>query len=770
MNRILKRIFVFLLSIALVLVCFQPIGSFAKDNKSEKKKTQSDQAMPDLNFNFDLNPNPNTNTNTDSKNGNLTAITATTKVAENNLFELNIDAKTGNIRLVNKKNQKEWLGSPQVDSKTLPNNKAYMDSPVQIKYTDGSSVSSTYTLKGKNNKVSIKHIDNGVRVNFDVAELKVKFALEYQLTENGFEVKIPEKSIKENGSVRIISLEVLPFFNAAKESDNGAVFVPDGSGALMTFKVKHPKYYSIYSEPVYGPDNTFKADLGEVFADGFTRSSPPKESIAMPVFGLYKNNLGYLGIITEGAEAANINATPAGIRNIPLYHTGAELIYRKQDVMFIGSSGKIPLFQGKMIAGDRKVKFILLEDEDANYVGLAKAYREYLIDIGVKAIDQKDVPLNIQLDGGILRDEILGSKFIEMTTFDQAQSIIDKYVKKGITHLNITLNGWSKNGIYGNQPAHFPVDKHLGGEKDLQDLVTYAKEKGVSLNLSANYVRPFQESDGFSKRTETVRGIDREVLESPNYHVSGGFGNRNEIFYLLKPEKTYSYISNEIDKYKELGISGVHLNYMGDLLYSDLDPNEYTSRKQTASTWVKSLDILRKEVGKTSVDYGFAYTFGHVDEIMNSPLDSSHFVMLDETVPFYQIVLHGLIPYTAKPSNLRNNSSFELLRAIEYGALPSFELTHGPTKNLRRTMEDRLFSSNFSYWFDKSVEEYQNFEKIYQNIGAQPIVNHEQVQPNVFKTTYENGTQIIVNYNQNAVTVDEQTIDKLDYAVKEGGN
>ena len=56
---------------------------------------------------------------------------------------------------------------------------------------------------------------------------------------------------------------------------------------------------------------------------------------------------------------------------------------------------------------------------------------------------------------------------------------------------------------------------------------------------------------------------------------------------------------------------------------------------------------------------------GHVNRIDNAPLDSSHFIFLDETIPFYQIVMHGLIPYTARAANLRDDSAAEMLRMLD---------------------------------------------------------------------------------------------------------
>ncbi len=757
----------------LVLSSFLPNGGAAE--KADEEDTEVIETENVDNTTEETNDTTTINNTTEQDTvgePDLYPITATKKVTENHTFELYLDEANGNLRIINKKTDKEWLGTPQVDKQSiLPNNKSFMDSPIHIKYTDGASISQTYTLKDPQNAVAIESIDQGVQVKFDVKELNVSFDLEYRLLDDGFEVTLPYDSLKEEGTVRLLSLEVLPFFNAAKKTDEGALFVPDGSGALMVFREDHPLYYSGYSQPIYGPDHTFASELGEVLDQGWTRSAPPKENIALPVFGNYRNNIGFLGIVTKGEEDANINATPSGIRGIPIYRSGVEFMFRKQDVMFIGSSGRIPLFQGNRIEGDRKVRYILLDDQDANYVGMANTYRNYLInEVGVKPVVPEDLTMNVSLLGGILREDIIGSTFIEMTTFEQVRTIIDSYLEEGVDHLNLTLKGWSKNGLYGNQPNHFPAARQLGGNKELQRLSDYADSKGISLHLETNYVRPFNKSKALKKRTDVVRGIDREVMDSPNYFISSRFSNPNQVFYLMKPEKVYQkHIVGDINKFKDLGISGIHFSYMGNLLYSDQDPNHLSSRKDTIEVWVNALNSYRENVGRTTVDYGFAYTLANVDQINNIPVDSSHFVYLDQTVPFYQIALHGLIPYTAAPANLRNDDKVEFLRSIEYGTYPNYELTFEPTSKMRRTMEDRLFSSEFSYWFGKSVDEYKRLAEIHQKTYDQPIVGHEQLTDKLVKVTYGNGVEIIINYGNEAINVSGVSVQAYDYTVIEGG-
>lgn len=700
----------------------------------------------------------------------LTAVTATKKVSENDKYELYIDEKTGNVRIVEKSTKQQWLGSPQVPKSTMPNNKKFMDSPAHIKYTMGADTTSTYTLKEKENKFEIETTDYGAKVTFHTKE-KISFALEYRLTDNGLEVTIPFDSIKEEGQARLLSIEPLPFWNAASGDEQGALFVPDGSGALITYKKTHAQFFAGYSETIYGEDDAYVAPSHTDMEADWERALPFKEKIALPVFGNYRNGIGSLGIVTQGQYDAKINATPSGIRAIPMYRTSAEFMYRKQDVIFIGTSGQIPFFQGELIPGDRKVRFVTVEGQDANYVGLAQAYRNYLTtEQNVQAVEQSGYPLSIKLFGGIVRDDILGSTFIKMTTFDQAKSIIDAYAAKGMTNLELTFEGWSNDGMYGDQPDHFPVEKGLGGSKELKELAAYAKQKGVKLYLEANYARAYSESDGMSKSKDAIRGMDKQVKEDPNYFISERWNKDFEMFYLMKPERVVNkHVLKELDNYADLGIDGVQLAYWGGNLYSDLDPRAITHREQTASTWVSALDAIRSEVGGTGVDYGFAYTLGHVNKINNAPLDSSHFIYLDETVPFYQIAVHGLVPYTASPTNLRDDAQVDMLRALEYGALPSFELTYAETSKLQRTLETRLFSSQYTSWIDKASSEYAETAAYYESIAGKAITNHEKLSQDVFRTTYEGGTQIIVNYGDADAIVGGVTVPALGYTVGNGG-
>lgn len=699
-----------------------------------------------------------------------TPITAGAKALENDRYELYVDGKTGSPRIVDKITKQEWLGTPKLESTAMPNVKKFTEAPVHIRYTEGADITQAYPLKDDSSSISVQVVEDAVVVHVSFDSLKLSLDLEYRLTDNGFEVNIPENTIQEQGTARLTSIEPLPFFHAATEKDKGALLLPDGSGALMEFREVHPAYLRGYSEYIYGSDPTFIKQNHDIVESNWVHALAPKQSATLPVFGIYKNGSGYLAIVTQGETDAKINGVPAGVRAINLYRASTEFTVRKDDIIFVGNSGQIPYYQGQRISGDRTLRYVLLEGEDAGYVGMAKAYRNYLVEQqGVKPVVQDKQPLQVQVLGGILRDEIIGSTFIEMTTFAQVKEMIDAYASQGVTDLELTLDGWSKNGLYGNQPDHFPVDRHLGGADGLRDLRKYADEKGVDLYLKANYVRAFSQSDGMNKNKDAVKSINQEVLKHYNYYIGNPWNKEDEVFYLMKPDQAFNKrISKESGKFADIGMTGVQFKHFGDLLYSDEDKKTASDRKATANMYVKTLDLFREQVGRTAVDYGFGYLLGHVDRIDEVPLDSSNFVYTDRTIPFYQLVVHGLIPYSSSPVNLLDDSRHGVLRALEYGAVPSYKLTAESTSKLQRTMGDDLFSSELANWLKPSADLYLELKEIYESVKNEQMVNHEELQKEVYRTTYANGVQVIVNYNVSDVMIDGQTVPNQGYLIIRG--
>ncbi|MDQ0114469.1 DUF5696 domain-containing protein [Paenibacillus harenae] len=691
--------------------------------------------------------------------------------AENGKFQLYWIDAFGQVRIRNKTTGKEWSGVPKTEKALPPNQVKLISNSLVIYYTEGKEIVSTNPAKEKA-VVNASSIDDGLRIDYDFETLGLKLAVMYRLTDQGLDVTMPFSLIEETSNKRLTGVELFPFLDAGAPGDPGALFVPDGSGAIMTFDEKKSPSVDFYSEYIYGGDHAFqKAVYEQVSALRFeTIAKSPREKIALPVFGLYKGNRAFLGIVTQGAADAKINAYPAGVQNIPLFRISTQFVYRQGDSIFVGANSEVPLMQRDMIPGDRSIRYIFLEDDKANYVGMAESYREYLLkEEGVAPSSDLQPRLQIRLFGGVEQTEVIGNSFVKMTTFEQARTIIDRFIAAGVPNLEVTYEGWSADGLLGDQPAHFPAAAGLGGNKELKKLAAYLKEKDIPLYGAANYVKPFSESSAVKPGRDAIRGLNKEVMNVYKPWVTNMQMSR-ELYYLLKPWRVYDrYIDKEAGKFSDVGFTGVQLDYMGEMIYSDLTEPVF-NRAQTIEVWRRSMDHMRESTGRSAVNYGFSYALGHVDRINDIPVDFSQYIYLDEAVPFYQIAIHGLIPYSATPANLADDPRVYKLKLLEFGAMPSYKLSHSPTSDLRRSRIDAVFNGAYQNWIESATAEYEEISSILEPLAGLSIVDHELLASGVKRTTYEDGTSIIVNYNPGEVRVEGKAIAGFGYKVLKGGN
>ena len=144
--------------------------------------------------------------------------------------------------------------------------------------------------------------------------------------------------------------------------------------------------------------------------------------------------------------------------------------------------------------------------------------------------------------------------------------------------------------------------------------------------------------------------------------------------------------------------------------------------------------------------------------IYNTPTKNSAYNMFDKEVPFYQIVLKGYVPMTGGTVQSEINTDTELLKAAETGTALLFNCIYEDATLVRGLREENLYSSTYTIWMDKAVKYYKLYNKLFNEIKNEAIVDHVEIQENVMKTTYENGKVVYVNYSKQDVTVEGVTV------------
>ena len=165
------------------------------------------------------------------------------------------------------------------------------------------------------------------------------------------------------------------------------------------------------------------------------------------------------------------------------------------------------------------------------------------------------------------------------------------------------------------------------------------------------------------------------------------------------------------------------------------------------------------------VEGGNAFILPFVDHILKAPVGGSNFTVLDRTIPFYQLVLHGFVNYAGQPFNFTPGYRKNILRSLETGASPYYLWTYSPSSLLKETDYDHFYSSYYADWLDEAGKVYQEINRVLQELQDQRIIDHQRLQEQVYQTTYEDGTAIIVNYNQEPVRINGLQIKEEDYLI-----
>ncbi len=689
---------------------------------------------------------------------------------ETTALRLYVDPELGKVVVEDKRSGKLWRSNPvePAKRKTLLQNAVFL-----LNFTnDRLQMTNLASSASENPELRIETLDDGgVREIFNLTKRKITLALDLRLTDDYLEVSVPDDQIEERGPFRVVSIEVLPLFGSAKTGSEGYVMIPDGSGALVTFKPKFPQYRQRYSGVIYGEDaggRAFRRLAGSV------RQRTYSEQPWLPIWGLKDGDHAYVGMVTQGDFEAKINAYLSGYitdRN----RASAEFLYRRQASIPRRRTLFVNRIEERRLLGPRKLRYVLLNGADANYVGMAKAYRRYLTETrGVRRITERPRPY-LQIFMGITRRIGFFDEFVQMTTFEQARDILQAFLDKGLTDFDVSLLGWNDDGFRGRFPRRYPAEADLGGDGALRGLINFAHDKGLRVILNDDYLYGYTRYNGgiigqipgvrniwknfaygFNTRFDVIRGVNKLAVNQ----------GRGDVYLINAHIARTRYAAKDLPLHKRMKADGVEFRYFGRFVLSDTNELHPLRREAAAAEWMQIVDQAKEELGgAVSVEGANAYTLGHADRIVETPMDSTD-AFADQPVPVYQIATHGLASLMAPLANLRNDPRREYLRQIEWGAQPTYQLTFQPSDDLIRTRHHELFSSLYTDWVDEAAAEYRVFHEELGHLATQFIEGHEQVMDEVYRTTFEDGTRVVVNYRDSAVTVGGQRIGPMDYLVQ----
>lgn len=569
------------------------------------------------------------------------------------------------------------------------------------------------------------------------------FSVSFRIVGDYLEASVPSADIVEQGDFSLASIELLPYLGANADTSGGALLVPDGVGALLPYRESRGGATVSVTLPVWGQEQfpfsharqpargalprELYFRLGEYTLSPYTASAG--------VFGLLRGGAGFLGIVTEGEEEAQVKAALSG--HVVAYNrAGAEFWFRRPYTQHLSRSMNVTKLGDTRIPGSRTVRYVFVPGPRASYVDLARTYREYLTrERGVAPLAGEPT-LPVHLFCGIRKRELLSNRLLTTTSYAQAARIIEELASRGASGLTYVLKGWAKGGFEGALPAKTEPEPRFGGRKGLEDLVSRAGAAGARLYLEVDYVTSIRGNPGFS-----MRSIVRDANRLPITNQEGT--------YVLSPSVAYEkFALREIPILAGMGVDGLHFRHLGSLVLSDRGEEHFQERGRAIEEWRRILDLARERGLGVSVEGANSYTLGLAGALTRVPGDASLRITGSEEVPFFPIAMHGLVSYSSAPLNLSGTKRQDLLRMIEYGAVPLFELTAEDSVLLQYTTYSGLFASRFEHWVDAVLEAHRIFVREMGHLHGVEIVDHERAGPGLARTVYGDGTEVLVNYTE----------------------
>jgi len=322
----------------------------------------------------------------------------------------------------------------------------------------------------------------------------------------------------------------------------------------------------------------------------------------------------------------------------------------------------------------------------------------------------------------------------------------------GVKNMMVNLYDWTKKSGWASAANWAPANE-LGGAKGLKALAAYARDQDNLLSLSKQTV--WIQRKGLSMGFINTAAVKSKSLLT--YYVYG--------WHLLNPNYLYNaYKRDYWPKAERLGVNALCLNNLGRDLYFDFNKAAPVDRSETARVFAKLAEDARDDFGYAVLESANAYLFSAADWNMWVDTHDSRLLLSDEAVPFYQMVIHGSIPYTGPAYNLMFNREDQELLAVEYGYLPFFYLTEEPPQKMRDAGLDDFFSGRAADWMKDICETYTRYERDFGEVWNKKITRHKRA-GELSVTEYENGVRVYVNHGRDAAELDGVTVDGKSYKV-----
>ncbi len=608
---------------------------------------------------------------------------------------------------------------------------------------------------------------DNLAAGYDVAVdsfVRIEIPMEFVLEGHTLAVSIPASKITVPSQCRLGDLVVMPYFGSAGTEEKGYLFVPDGSGALIYFNNDKRSVYS-YSLPIYGEDGGIER----------TEASFSTAKADFPAFGIaYQAEKAMLAVVEEGESHGKIEAGVAGGENDRNWvRTRFEItpmaVEEFSDKLVVVNTN---LYQEEPYGGRISIRYLFTGKEEADYSGLACLYREYLKETGIlKASGEEGIRFDLKLIAKIWKEtSFLGipyEKTQTVTSFSQADEIVDRLKEEGVSDINLGMTSWFGGGIQHHAvTGRVGIASFLGGKSALEQLLSEAEGYG-EVGLGADLLKVYESWPRFNQFLDAARFLNHTLAVGYRFNPATlRPDERRDTFYYLSPRYFESALGDYCESVHRYGVAHLWLTDAGRVLTSDFRKGQTIDREASKGLIARAVEAASERYGITACDPN-QYLWKYLDGAVDLPMKSSEHMLIDESVPFLQMVLSGHMHYASGAFNRSGDLETCFLKAVETGSDLYYEWIYEPDVEisaLKGVETEEAYSMSYENWIGTATEQYRRMKEELADVEGKEITGHSRVEDGVYRTQYGE-ISVIVNYNEYDVVASGETVGARNFKV-----
>lgn len=592
----------------------------------------------------------------------------------------------------------------------------------------------------------------------------IKVVVNYVLDNGEMVVSIDKGKIKHTKDSIPLEITLLEYFFSAGNEEEGYMLVPDGSGSIINLNNGKNKK-SIYKTQVYGMDSSTQPILQ-------TENNIPAP---IPVFGLKMKESALFAQIEEGDALASIYADVSGrVDQLNRVYPVFKLREQNNELVFLDytSAGGGTVYANRIQAGELSgklsIRYTVLIGVNQGYSDMASLLRNRLVKQNIlREKENTEIPLLIDVIGAIdIVKPVFGipqEKVVCLTSYEKAKQIAEYFRLNQVDKLIVKYVGGFKGGIKHSALDKFRAESCLGSTKQMNKVFDWFNKNNIGLYMDASftYVPDNSLFDSFHASEDSIRVLNNKRgrifdVDMPTFYYA------SEPKFAIKPSLTPSYMNKFSKSLKKYGL-GLSVRDMGNSILSDFSASEPIFRDQSQEYYAQAMQTAVKNGTNLLMNGANMYTLPYTQLISRMPSQSNQYEITDQSVPFYQMVIHGYCDYVYSPINLSEDYRRNLLKAIETGAGIYGAMYYDSSVMLKETSYSYYYASNFERQKKSVVKAYNEVKNALKPVYGSKIIEHSQLAQEVFITEYDNGNAIIVNYGKDEFAQGNIRVGAMDY-------